>query len=207
MDFKNFFLRFLLSLLIFLLYIIVSINHFSLFFYIGIFLYSIIFIEILYNFKKFKFYLSLYILLSFIFFININFKEIDIIFFHLMIISIVSFDTFSYIIGSIFGKNKIFKFISPNKTYEGFVGGVFFSLILSLLFIYFANIKFDYYFILYIFIIILSAFSGDIIESFFKRKNNLKDSSNLIPGHGGFLDRLDSYILSIVPYSIYSNII
>ena len=207
MDFKNFFLRFSLSLLIFLLYIIVSINHFSLFFYIGIFLYSIIFIEILYNFKKFKFYLSLYILLSFIFFININFKEIDIIFFHLMIISIVSFDTFSYIIGSIFGKNKIFKFISPNKTYEGFVGGVFFSLILSLLFIYFANIKFDYYFILYIFIIILSAFSGDIIESFFKRKNNLKDSSNLIPGHGGFLDRLDSYILSIVPYSIYSNII
>ena len=207
MDFKNFFLRFLLSLLIFLLYIIVSINYFSLFFYIGIFLYLIIFIEILYNFKKFKFYLSLYILLSFIFFININFKEINIIFFHLMIISIVSFDTFSYIIGSIFGKNKIFKFISPNKTYEGFVGGLFFSLILSLLFIFFANIKFDYYFILYIFIIILSAFSGDIIESFFKRKNNLKDSSNLIPGHGGFLDRLDSYILSIVPYSIYSNII
>ena len=207
MDFKNFFLRFLLSLLIILLYIIVSINKFSLFFYIGIFLYSIIFIEILYNFKKFKFYLSLYILFSFIFFININFKEIDIIFFHLMIFSIVSFDTFSYIIGSIYGKNKIFKFISPNKTYEGFIGGVFFSLILSLLFIYVANIKFDYYFILYIFIIIFSAFSGDIIESFFKRKNNLKDSSNLIPGHGGFLDRLDSYILSIIPYSIYSNII
>ncbi len=53
--------------------------------------------------------------------------------------------------------------------------------------------------------IIISAFIGDIIESFFKRKNNLKNSSNLIPGHGGVFDRFDSFLFSIIFYTVYIN--
>ena len=66
-----------------------------------------------------------------------------------------------------------------------------------------------YYLILifFIFIIIFSAFTGDIIESFYKRKNNLKNSSELIPGHGGFFDRFDSFLFSIIFYSISVKIL
>ena len=55
---------------------------------------------------------------------------------------------------------------------------------------------------IFIFIIIISAFIGDLIESFFKRKSNLKNSSEFIPGHGGVFDRFDSFIFSIIIYSI-----
>ena len=54
--------------------------------------------------------------------------------------------------------------------------------------------------------IIIAAFLGDLLESFFKRKNNLKDSSELIPGHGGVFDRFDSFLFSIIFYSITLNI-
>ena len=54
----------------------------------------------------------------------------------------------------------------------------------------------------FILIIILSGFLGDVIESYFKRINNLKNSSNFLPGHGGFFDRFDSFIFAIVIYSL-----
>ena len=55
--------------------------------------------------------------------------------------------------------------------------------------------------------IILSSFTGDIIESFFKRKNNIKNSSNFLPGHGGFFDRFDSFIFSVIPFYLMFKII
>ena len=60
--------------------------------------------------------------------------------------------------------------------------------------------------IFYILLIILSAFIGDIIESFFKRKNNLKNSSEFVPGHGGVFDRFDSFLFSIIIYAISNTI-
>ena len=59
--------------------------------------------------------------------------------------------------------------------------------------------------IIFIFIIIISALIGDLIESFFKRKSNLKNSSEFIPGHGGVFDRFDSFIFSIIIYSISTD--
>jgi len=108
-------------------------------------------------------------------------------------------DTFAYLIGKQFGKTKLFERISPKKTIEGFVGGVIFTLITSyILSIYFTNTSLIYWFII---ALIISAFGviGDLVESMFKRQVNIKDSSNLIPGHGGFLDRLDS-IIFVAPY-------
>ena len=112
-------------------------------------------------------------------------------------------DTFAYLIGRKIGKTKLFERISPKKTIEGFIGGAVFSIIISyILSLYFTTFSFKKWLI---FAIIVSIFGtiGDLIESMFKREANLKDSSNLIPGHGGFLDRLDSFIFAIPFIFIY----
>ena len=143
----------------------------------------------------------LYIFISFAFFIAIDFDKIILLNFNLFILIVISFDIFSYVIGKNFGKNKLTK-ISPNKTYEGLFGGFIISLFLSLLFAFIFEIIVNIELIFYILLIILCAFTGDIIESYFKRKNDLKNSSEFIPGHGGVFDRFDSFLFSIIIYSI-----
>ena len=106
--------------------------------------------------------------------------------------------------GKLFGKNKIIK-ISPNKTIEGFIGGLLISTFLSFYIAYLLNFENYFKSLFFIIMIIFSAFVGDIIESFFKRKNNLKNSSELIPGHGGIFDRFDSFLFSIIIYSLFIN--
>ncbi len=101
-------------------------------------------------------------------------------------------DSFAYIIGKSFGKHKLFERISPKKTIEGFIGGLTFSIIASIVISYFSL---DFSIINWIIIaIIVSIFGtfGDLVESKFKRQANVKDSGNIMPGHGGLLDRLDS---------------
>lgn len=103
-------------------------------------------------------------------------------------------DTFAFIVGKSLGKNKLFEKISPKKTIEGFLGGMFFSLI--------ASIFLAKYFVMepvskwLIIALISSIFGtlGDLIESKFKRIAGVKDSGSIMPGHGGVLDRLDSII-------------
>ena len=113
-------------------------------------------------------------------------------------------DSFAFIMGKQFGKKKILPSVSPNKTWFGSLSGLFFS-ILFLLFIYYYNI-FPSNFTLFDIIIIgfiTGFFSqiGDFLESCFKRKLGVKDSSNLLLGHGGFLDRFDSFFtVSIIMY-------
>ncbi|WP_417886371.1 phosphatidate cytidylyltransferase [Zunongwangia sp.] len=105
-------------------------------------------------------------------------------------------DTFAYIIGKNFGKRKLFERISPNKTIEGFIGGVIFSCIAS----YFIASYTDFLTapVWFGLAIILSIFGtlGDLIQSKFKRQAGVKDSGNLMPGHGGLFDRLDSIIFA-----------
>ncbi len=205
MDFKNFFYRFILSLVIIILYLLSIFTNQILLIYLGIIIYLFIFIEVIINFNKFKLLTLFYVLLSSIFFIIASLNNFDLKLFNLMILTIASFDIFSYIIGSLFGKIKILKYISPNKTLEGLLGGIFFSFFLALIFLIIINIQISINLLILIFFFILSAFLGDIIVSYIKRKNLKKDSSNLIPGHGGFFDRFDSYILSIIPYCIYTS--
>ena len=108
---------------------------------------------------------------------------------------------FYYLIGKSFGKNQLIK-LSPNKTIEGFLGGFIISFISTFMILFYLYKSINFNTIFFILIIILSAFIGDIIESFFKRKNNLKNSSNFIPGHGGIFDRFDSFLFSIILYSV-----
>lgn len=105
-------------------------------------------------------------------------------------------DSFAYIVGKNFGKQKLFPSISPKKTVEGFLGGLFFSCIGSYFIANFTEtLSFTNWLIL---AIIISVFGtiGDLIESKFKRQANVKDSGVIMPGHGGLLDRLDSIIFS-----------
>ena len=105
-------------------------------------------------------------------------------------------DTFAYIVGKNFGNKKLFERISPNKTVEGFLGGLVFSGVASFFIFYYTQfLTFPIWLGL---AVILSIFGtlGDLIQSKFKRQAGVKDSGSLMPGHGGLFDRLDSIIFS-----------
>ena len=111
-------------------------------------------------------------------------------------------DTFAYIVGKSIGKHKLYEKISPKKTIEGFLGGIVFAIIASyLLSTYYIEGKEITQYIWFGFALIVGIFGtiGDLIESKFKRIANVKDSGNIMPGHGGILDRLDSVIF-VAPF-------
>ena len=111
-----------------------------------------------------------------------------------LFILIWSSDSFAYFTGKFFGKHKMAPKISPKKTWEGFAGGVFFTLILGYFIeLYYPDLRGNYI-IVGLLVSIFGPF-GDLVESQLKRNFGVKDSGNVIPGHGGILDRLDSFII------------
>ena len=105
-------------------------------------------------------------------------------------------DTFAYLVGKGFGKRKLMEKISPKKTIEGFFGGLAGALLASFIFFKFTSI---YNLIFWLFLALLVSVLGtigDLIQSKFKRLAGVKDSGNIMPGHGGVYDRLDSIIFS-----------
>ncbi len=105
-------------------------------------------------------------------------------------------DSAAYLVGKNFGKQKLFLSISPKKTVEGFLGGLFFACISSYFIAeYTETLRFTSWLILAIIVSVLGTF-GDLIESKFKRQASVKDSGVIMPGHGGLLDRLDSIIFA-----------
>ncbi len=108
-------------------------------------------------------------------------------------------DTFAYLVGMSIGKNKLFERVSPKKTIEGFIGGVLFACISGVLLAYFyLNASIIHWLIIALLTGIFGTL-GDLIESKFKRIAGVKDSGTIMPGHGGFLDRLDS-IIFVAPF-------
>ena len=106
-------------------------------------------------------------------------------------------DSFAYIVGKNFGKQKLFYSISPHKTVEGFLGGLFFCCIsASLVSRYIDDSISNPNWLTMAIIISIFGTLGDLIESKFKRESNVKDSGKIMPGHGGILDRLDSIIFA-----------
>lgn len=107
-------------------------------------------------------------------------------------------DTGAYLAGVTFGKHKLFERISPKKTWEGFFGGIVLSIITAFLITKYANTQFSLYiWIIISVIIVVFGTLGDLSESLFKRSINIKDSGQILPGHGGLLDRFDSLLLAI----------
>jgi len=116
-------------------------------------------------------------------------------------------DTFAYLVGSNMGKTKLYKKVSPNKTIEGALGGLVAAFIGSyIISLYLTEIAALHWVIIAI-IVFGFGLLGDLIVSKFKREAGVKDSSNFIPGHGGFLDRLDSIIFAAPFVYVYLHII
>lgn len=116
-------------------------------------------------------------------------------------------DTGAYAVGKVLGKNNLFPVISPNKTIEGYLGGLAASLIAAFTCkaFFFKDISTTHCILLALGIGVMGQL-GDLLESTFKRANNLKNSGNLLPGHGGMLDRIDS-LLFVTPFVYYYKIL
>ena len=128
-----------------------------------------------------------------------------------VMISVVT-DAFAFFAGKVLGRNKIFPIISPNKTLEGTIGGIFSSVVINSLMItlIFQNSlkTFDVVMLtLMIFICGIASVFGDLLISSIKRQANFKDTGNLIPGHGGLLDRIDSHILCIPVFFVLFEVL
>jgi len=109
-------------------------------------------------------------------------------------------DTAAFFVGRAWGKHKLAPKISPGKTWEGTIAGVFGAIIVSLLFTLLLPLGYWQAIVLGIIVSIFGQLS-DLVESLFKRNMGVKDSSHLIPGHGGFLDRIDSVVfVGVVVY-------
>ena len=122
----------------------------------------------------------------------------------MLLLGVILTDSFCYYVGCKFGKHKLSKVISPNKTIEGSIGGTLMCVIFC--FLYGMAIQLPWYHCLILGLLIAGfAQIGDLCESMIKRDAGVKDSSSILPGHGGFLDRTDSYILTIpvVHYYLY----
>jgi len=105
-------------------------------------------------------------------------------------------DTLAYLVGTSIGKQKLFVNVSPNKTVEGFLGGLFFCCICSIpISKYLYELSFTNWLIISIIISVFGTI-GDLVESKYKRKSLVKDSGIILPGHGGLLDRLDSIMFA-----------
>jgi phosphatidate cytidylyltransferase len=153
-----------------------------------------------------KFYLGIfYLAIPFSIALSIDAKLLLAIF-----VIIWSSDSFAYLAGKNFGKHKLAEKISPKKTIEGLAGGMAGSIIVAFLLHKYTDFVTNLSlinFILLALIIVIFGTLGDLLESKFKRQAGVKDSGNIIPGHGGILDRLDSFILAVPFVYIFLKLI
>lgn len=116
------------------------------------------------------------------------------------------YDSMAYLFGSKFGKHKIHKKISPNKSWEGFIGGTVFALLLgaanSLIFNQLSTVNWLFVALL----VVVFGTLGDLFESIIKRRLKVKDSGTMLPGHGGLLDRFDSLLFVIPVVYVWLNL-
>lgn len=127
---------------------------------------------------------------------------------YLLLVTTIT-DTFAYFTGYFIGQHKLCEKISPNKTIEGAVGGVVIGTIISSLFyLYIINSDINIFVLIGIsFVLSIVGQIGDLFFSSVKRHYGIKDFSNLIPGHGGVLDRLDSMIFVVITFILFMNIL
>ncbi|MEA5126653.1 MAG: phosphatidate cytidylyltransferase [Proteiniphilum sp.] len=112
-------------------------------------------------------------------------------------------DTAAYFIGSLIGKHKLIEHISPKKSIEGFIAGIFFTLLASLIFARLYPGFTPIFWMGLSVVVALFGTLGDLFESLIKRTCNVKDAGDLIPGHGGILDRIDSLLVAIPAVFLY----
>ncbi|WP_195909759.1 phosphatidate cytidylyltransferase [bacterium endosymbiont of Pedicinus badii] len=146
--------------------------------------------------KNLKILLGILIIINFFYSITnfaFEYKEYKIFFIYMLTI-IWCMDTFSYIVGSLLGKIRICPNVSPNKTYEGLLGGIFLTEIVNLVLKKIVVFSHERKSFISVFLILIVSFFGDIFISKIKRIKKVKNSGSIFPGHGGVLDRIDSIL-------------
>jgi phosphatidate cytidylyltransferase len=166
---------FMLGVLLFLTYTVITKNRFT------------------FEDVAFSVLSALYVGLGFYFFIETRDASLTFVFYSLFMVWAT--DSGAYFFGRAFGKRKLWPEISPNKTIEGFIGGILSALVVAVLFTIFAEMEVSVILLLAA-TAFLSVFGqiGDLVESAMKRYYNVKDSGSILPGHGGMLDRFDSLL-------------
>lgn len=112
-------------------------------------------------------------------------------------------DTGAYCTGSLIGKHRLFERISPKKSWEGSIGGGIFSIASSFVFAYFFSFMLWWQWVGLAIVVVIFGPWGDLTESLMKRQLGIKDSGNILPGHGGMLDRFDSALMAIPAAVVY----
>lgn len=148
------------------------------------------------------FYISIpFVLLFDIAFIGGDFDPLPVLGFFILI---WVYDTGAYLSGKFFGKHKLFERISPKKTWEGVIGGGLISLTIAVFVnAYFFPVLDQLQWAIVSIIIVAFGTLGDLIESLVKRNAHVKDSGNIMPGHGGMLDRFDSALFAAPFYWLF----
>ena len=192
---SNFKKRFFISLLAFpIIFILLYENFFSNILISIVCLFCVYEWNKIFNKKNYIYVLGLLILL--VFFLSLikiyNLHDYNLNFLWLILIAWLT-DTGGYIFGKLFGGPKLIK-ISPNKTWSGAFGSLILSQLACLILFLDSNYKLNINIFFFQFLLSIIGQIGDILMSYIKRINDKKDTSNFIPGHGGFLDRVDGLI-------------
>jgi phosphatidate cytidylyltransferase len=121
-----------------------------------------------------------------------------------LLIVVFTNDTGAFYSGRLFGKHKLYEAVSPNKTWEGSIGGLISSFVVAPIFLSFFRIQ-EFNLAILILVLLISVMGqiGDLVESMLKRTYGIKDSGKILPGHGGILDRIDALLFAIPVLYIY----
>lgn len=133
----------------------------------------------------------------------VMFRSYDKWFFLTYFITVWTNDVGAYLVGMTLGKHRLFERISPKKSWEGFFGGLIFSIGIAVGAGYLLHNEISLWWAGFGAIVCIAGVFGDLIESMFKRAVQMKDSGSVIPGHGGFLDRFDAVFISAPIVFIY----
>ncbi|HSC24974.1 MAG TPA: phosphatidate cytidylyltransferase [Candidatus Babeliales bacterium] len=199
--------------------IFLGIGFWGVYFYLPSFFFSLVLIIVLlliivYEWTRFfpintsLFWLLMppYLILPFALLIVLNHSSVYHELLLILFVLVFSFDTGSYITGTLIGKHYICESISPKKTWEGMVGGYIFAFLGFAFIIFERDYKASWWVIaVFTLIICLLSLAGDLFESWLKRRAGLKDSGTLLPGHGGFLDRFDGILFAVFFFYLCKN--
>lgn len=137
----------------------------------------------------------LYVGIGFYYMIETRWTDNGLILMFFALMLIWATDSGAYFTGRSFGKRKLWPEISPKKTVEGSVGGIFYAIVVAFAFYFFSDLNIPFIQILAMSVLLsIIGQMGDLVESAFKRHYGVKDSGNILPGHGGILDRVDSWL-------------